>query len=268
MNRDQRTTIYVMSSNQAEGRSIVYASSEENSSGRDESDKIDFLNLQCVVERDKPKAPLSDSALKSRLEAVLLSCRSALFQTKDLTDNYIKQIWGNDVTVHRHHETWERRNIPWLWPDNKPLQKHFRGEIHAHHLKELLETNWTHEKIFEKLGKIYQRFQRIGVGVQIVNKWNNIASMEGTHLLNTEQVNISTKLFKNATEGIHEVLCQIQAIFYDMAIDPKTDMDITPFVMDKFIRLNHWLVYREYENLMDYSHKLLKIMTDRKEFSK
>jgi hypothetical protein len=114
------------------------------------------------------------------------------------------------------------------------------------------------------LGKIYQRFQRIGVGVQIVNKWNELASMEGTTLLNTNQVNVSTRLFKNATDGIHEVLCQIQGIFLDMAIDPRTDLDITPFIMDKFIKLNHWLVYREYENLMDYSHKLLTIITDDK----
>lgn len=115
------------------------------------------------------------------------------------------------------------------------------------------------------MGKIYQRFQRIGVGVQIVNKWNDLASMEGTTLLNTDQVNISTKLFKNATEGIHDVLCEIQGIFRDMAIDPRTDLDITPFILDKFIKLNHWLVYREYENLMDYSHKLIKIITKNKE---
>lgn len=112
------------------------------------------------------------------------------------------------------------------------------------------------------MGKIYQRFQRIGVGVQIVNKWNELASMEGTDLLDTDQVNTSSHLFKNATEGISEVLCQIQGIFFDMSIDPRTDLDITPFVMDEFIKLNHWLVYREYENLMDYSHKLLTIITD------
>lgn len=49
-----------------------------------------------------------------------------------------------------------------------------------------------------------------------------------------------------------------------MAVNPKTDLDITPFVLDKFIKLNHWLVYREYEHLMDYSHKLLKIITEDK----
>lgn len=64
-----------------------------------------------------------------------------------------------------------------------------------------------------------------------------------------------------ACAGVHEVLCQIQGIFLDMAIDPSRDLDITPFILDKFIKLNHWLVYREYENLMDYSHKLLKIIT-------
>lgn len=91
--------------------------------------------------------------------------------------------------------------------------------------------------------------------------------MEGTTLLNTDQVNTSTKLFRNATDGIREVLCEIQGIFLDMAIDPRTDLDITPFILDKFIKLNHWLVYREYENLMDYSHKLLKIITKDKEQS-
>lgn len=91
--------------------------------------------------------------------------------------------------------------------------------------------------------------------------------MEGTTLLNTDQVNISKKLFRNATEGIREVLCQIQGIFLDMAVDPRTDLDVKPFVLDKFIKLNHWLVYREYENLMDYSHKLLKIITDDKRTS-
>lgn len=115
------------------------------------------------------------------------------------------------------------------------------------------------------MGKIYQRFQRIGVGVQIVNKWNELASAGESTLLNTDQVNVSTKLFVNATNGIREVLCQIQGIFLDMAIDPKTDLDITPFIMDKFIKLNHWLVYREYENLMDYSHKLLTIITKKKD---
>lgn len=88
--------------------------------------------------------------------------------------------------------------------------------------------------------------------------------MEGTRLLNVDQVNISTRLFKNATDGIHDVLCEIEGIFSDMSINPRTDLDITPFVMDKFIKLNHWLVYREYENLMDYSHKLLKVITDEK----
>lgn len=88
--------------------------------------------------------------------------------------------------------------------------------------------------------------------------------MEGTTLMNTAQVNASKNIFKSASDDIMAVLCDIQSLFLDMAIDPRQDLDITPFVLDNFIKLNHWLVYREYENLMDYSHKLLKIITDDK----
>lgn len=80
--------------------------------------------------------------------------------------------------------------------------------------------------------------------------------------MNTEQINISRKLFKNATDGIRDVLCEIRGVFLDMAIDPRTDLDIKPFVLDKLIKREHWIIYREYENLMDYSHKLLKLITD------
>lgn len=82
--------------------------------------------------------------------------------------------------------------------------------------------------------------------------------------MNVKELNISTRLFKNATEGIQRVLCDIQAIFLDMGLNPQTDIDITPFVLDEYVKLNHWLVYREYENLMDYSHKLLKAITEEK----
>lgn len=59
----------------------------------------------------------------------------------------IKQLWGHEVTVSGHHGTWEHKNIPWLWPENKPLPKKFRGEIHEPHLNELLKTDWTREKV-------------------------------------------------------------------------------------------------------------------------
>jgi hypothetical protein len=106
--------------------------------------------------------------------------------------------------------------------------------------------------------KLYIRFQRIGVGLQIVNKWNEIASKKGAQLLNTEQVNISTTIFSSAAQGIYSVMCDIKDILLDMKKDPTSaDSEITPFVLDDAVTLNHWLVYREYEILMSYSHHLL-----------
>lgn len=62
----------------------------------------------------------------------------------------IKQLWGQEVTVNGHHGTWEHKNIPWLWPENKPLPKKFRGEIHDSHLRELHRTDWSREKVDSK----------------------------------------------------------------------------------------------------------------------
>lgn len=82
-----------MSSRQAEASPVPVAiTSETSSAGHDEVDKINFLNLQCHIANEHasaPMAPLNDAVLKERLRAVLLSCHSALHQTKHLTDNYV-----------------------------------------------------------------------------------------------------------------------------------------------------------------------------------
>lgn len=62
----------------------------------------------------------------------------------------IKQLWGQQVTVNEHHDTWAHKNIPWLWPKNKPLPKKFRDEIDESHLRELQKTDWTREKVNRK----------------------------------------------------------------------------------------------------------------------
>lgn len=59
----------------------------------------------------------------------------------------IQQLWGKDETVESHHGTWEHKNISWLWPENKPIPKVFRGEIHKLHFEELEKTDWTREKV-------------------------------------------------------------------------------------------------------------------------
>lgn len=80
-----------MSSNRAQAHPVPATISSERCLGHDEVDKINFLNLQCDVSSGKKlsKAPLNDAALRERLVAVLISCHSALHQTKHLTDSYV-----------------------------------------------------------------------------------------------------------------------------------------------------------------------------------
>lgn len=57
-------------------------------------------------------------------------------------------------------------------------------------------------------------------------------------------------------------MCDIKDILLDMKRDPQSDLDVTPFKLDETkLLLNHWLVYREYEILMSYSHHLLETIT-------
>lgn len=82
-----------MSSNQAESSPIPATLTSDTSSGYDAVDKINFLNLHCEVSTDHKKIPkaLSNNValLRERLVAVLVSCHSALHQTKHLTDSYV-----------------------------------------------------------------------------------------------------------------------------------------------------------------------------------
>lgn len=79
-------------------------------------------------------------------------------------------------------------------------------------------------------------------------------------MLKQEELDKSEILFKNVTLGINSVLCDIQELFNDVSINPSTDLDITPFKMDDLIKINHWLIYREYQNLMEYSNELLQMI--------
>lgn len=90
-----------MSSKQADASPVPVAiTSATSSSGHDEVDKVNFLNLQCHISNEHEKVsitPLSDAVLRERLRAVLLSCHSALHQTKHLTDNYVSLRTGFNV---------------------------------------------------------------------------------------------------------------------------------------------------------------------------
>lgn len=80
-----------MSSNRAESSPVPATITSNTSSGHDEIDKYNFLNLKCDASNENKlsKVSLSDIQLRGRLVAVLVSCNQALHQTKHLTDNYV-----------------------------------------------------------------------------------------------------------------------------------------------------------------------------------
>lgn len=82
-----------MSSNKADANPVPATITSGTANSHDETDKINFLNLQCDISNDynkkASKNALNDVVLKERLVAVLVSCHSALHQTKHLTDNYV-----------------------------------------------------------------------------------------------------------------------------------------------------------------------------------
>lgn len=81
-----------MSSNSAQANPIPRKSSGSMSVGKDEVDKINFMNLQCSNvdgNRILSATPLSNEVLLERLKAVVISCNAALHQTKGLTDSYV-----------------------------------------------------------------------------------------------------------------------------------------------------------------------------------
>lgn len=100
------------------------------------------------------------------------------------------------------------------------------------------------------------------MGVQIVNKWIELAK-DNKALMTDDELEKSKELFQNVTGGIRAVLCEIQDLFMDVEIDPSSDLDITPFKMNDLIKINHWLIYREYQNLMEYSNELLNLIIER-----
>jgi hypothetical protein len=83
-----------MSSNKAEASPVPVSINTDSTLKNDEGDKVNFLNLQChIAEKLKmPKTQLSYENLRERLIAVLITCHSALHQTKHLTDNYVSSF--------------------------------------------------------------------------------------------------------------------------------------------------------------------------------
>ncbi|KAG5683869.1 hypothetical protein PVAND_013130 [Polypedilum vanderplanki] len=231
------------------------------------SDVFDFKCRFEMPEDPKMDNQKPENVLSDRLRAILLGCQDTLAQTKDLIDEYIKTMWTQNV--EELHKTWKHEDLLWLHPNNTPLQKEFNKSINAEHLAELKKVNWKDQnKVFEYLGRIYQRLERVYVGIQIVNKWIELAQMDqNKNIMNNTELDKSKALFTQVTKDIRRILCQIRELFIEVARDPSKQQDLSDISpireqvnMDATVKLNHWLIYREYHNLMDYSQELLDLI--------
>lgn len=104
----------------------------------------------------------------------------------------IKQLWGDQMTVNGHHTTWEHKNIPWLWPENQPLQKPFRGEIHSEHLHHLRTTDWTREKVRKDCNEIFNGFLTSHDSFRCLSIWEKSIS-------DSKELALECKLSTNGT---------------------------------------------------------------------
>ncbi|CAO1396592.1 unnamed protein product [Diamesa serratosioi] len=252
-----------MSSSKAEAVPISSSSSSSTSTTNERINNQSILLPDCIRGQRRNQTAMSHAALKERLGTIISTCDIALQSAKYLSESYVKKLWGEDVM--KHHNSWSHHNITWLFPgpDHHPLRKNFREKMHKEHEREMNMTDWNSDKIVEYLGKIYRRFQRIAIGIAIVNQWNELATQR-TIELNEFQLRSSKSLFHNAQEKVNSVLCEIHSALLDMSVDPHVDLDIKPLQMDEYIKLQHWLIYREYENLLDYSTQLLNIIKSEK----
>lgn len=90
----------------------------------------------------------------------------------------VKLLWGDNFTADKLHDVWEHNNIPWLSLDNKPLPKKFRGEIHEDHMRELLKTEWTKEKVNDwKLSLLDSLFQQEFSTFRFSNIWEKFINV-------------------------------------------------------------------------------------------
>lgn len=146
-------SFYIMSTNQAESSPIPATVVEASN---DVPDKINFLNLQCQVSsehRTISKASLSDEVLRERLVAVLISCHSALHQTKSLTDSYVSLKTQDNMLSNDTNST-ELCKVLRI-----SLLKTF-SKLNAHAL--LNQTNQNKLQVVNMLNDQHMRSKQIG----------------------------------------------------------------------------------------------------------
>jgi hypothetical protein len=199
--------------------------------------------------------------LRERLQSAASGCNLAYHSIKNYSDQNWEAMWNLDT--EGVDKAWKNKTLKWLLPSGKRLEIDFEGNLDEKHLEVLKHTDFSKNvNVLKYLAKIYESFLRVKVGLGFVIKWSEKAQECHTSLLSTTQIIKNLELFKSADRELQSVLCDIQSILLDLKIDPRLGLDFSPFVLDKLLKLNHWVIYREYVMSMKYARQVFKIMTE------
>lgn len=113
-------------------------------------------------------------------------------------------------------------------------------------------------QIVEFLKELYLRFQRISLGIDEVNRSINDRIRTISDITDQNKLKASQNLFQQIQTDIKQLLDEIRDTIVGMNDCPETEMHQAMAEMQQDDDLKHWVIYREYENLLDYSRELLR----------
>jgi hypothetical protein len=118
------------------------------------------------------------------------------------------------------------------------------------------------------LEKIYKRFHHIGNVIDIFREYLiERGASTFPKLYEREKV---TEFFTQAKQQVEGILCEIQTIFVEIKTfeeyeDIKENIHNRPRPNDQISeepKIDLWVIYREYETLVDYSYQLLSALLE------
>jgi hypothetical protein len=102
--------------------------------------------------------------------------------------------------------------------------------------------------------------RRIKIGLEVVNAWIKISKENN---IRNKDISSTEELFKDVTNNTLYIMSNIEELFANAACAYEVDVSPLKIEMDTEMKINHWLIYREYQTLLEYSNQLLSIIHDK-----
>lgn len=113
--------------------------------------------------------------------------------------------------------------------------------------------------------RIYRRFHHID---KVIGIFSEYLKTHGTTTFPEDAKRVNVELFfSKAGQDVGRVLCEIQSIFAEMkTIEVKNSnfqsQQNSIGGLSSQPKIDLWVIYREYETLVDYSYQLLSVLLD------